>query len=231
MFFEKLNPEEMQDMSEILGMPVHEVPCFAQNLRGTETALLELIRPGLSTLPDRPGLSFHDAAVFRLVRDTASVALRDFPLKIDPAVWGERYEQRINRMAPGLLQLPLWAAYSRQVKWVADRVLAKRVQVTRFKKDPAAGMRQMLQQLIGEQQPHQQSPGSQSVGDVLAQQQRMPPMLTRLAESPQQTPLIGEQAPLPRILTTRVPNLLIQPACMTQPTLHTEDGQPALAAD
>lgn len=189
-------------MSEILCMPVHEAPRFAQNLRSTETALLEVIRPGLSSLPDRPGLSFHDATVFRLVRHTARVALRDFPLKIDPAVWGERYEQRINRMAPGLLQLPLWAAYSRQVKWVADRMLAKRVQVTRFKKDPAAGMRQTLQQLIGEQQPHQRSPGSQSVGAVLAQQQGMPPVPTQLAESPRHTALIGEQMPLPRTLPT-----------------------------
>ena len=161
---------------------------------------------------------------------TAKVALRDFPLKIDPAVWGKRYEQRINRMAPGLLQLPLWAAYSRQNKWVADRVLAKRVQVTRFKKDPAAGMRQMLQQLIGEQQPHQQSLGSQSMGIVLAQQQRMQPAPTRLAENAQQTPLIGEQAPLPRILPTQVANLLIQPAFMTPPTPHTKHGQSALFA-
>ena len=231
MFFEKLNPEEIQDMSEILCMPVHEVPSFAQNLRSTETALLELVRPGLSTLPDGPGLSFHDAAVFRLVRDTARVALRDFPLKLDPAVWGKRYEQRINRMAPGLLQLPLWAAYSRQVKWVADRVLAKRGQVTRFKKDPAAGMRQMLQQLIGEQRPHQQFSGSQSVGDVPAQQQRMQPMPTRLAESPQQTAFTCEQAPLPETLRARVANLLIEPQCMTPLTLHTEDGQSALTAD
>ena len=51
MFFVKLSPEEIQDMSEILCMPVHKVPRFAKNLRSTETALLELVRPGLSSLP------------------------------------------------------------------------------------------------------------------------------------------------------------------------------------
>ena len=150
-----MNPRELADLAMVFGLSEEATEKLCHSLQNAELQLLDWLRPGLRAAASTAKPGSVEARAFGLYIMLLRIMLRDFAVKLLPAAWGEQYTQRIEVLAPGLLEHPGWELFREALVAVAGSIRGEHQLAQGFKSNPRQGAKQVYKECRQEEREEQ----------------------------------------------------------------------------